>query len=266
VGLVGGAAALGFLLYRQLGHNHLAVGPAPAHAPAQAAPDAPVPSAADAPVGSLPGVLPPAALAPTASGLAASAKAGAALGARELEGATKPDAPLSSTRRAGSRRPGAGSESEPSVASRDVVVRITGAMGGTLRIDGEQVQWFGGVPHPLTLGPHRFEFVAPENSNCCLGSERTVNVVAGDGPQQVIGEIPFLDAVLRVTAEDGQLGLLTCPTLFSGEQRFPGEVHIKMSRVTVTGTCTLRGEASSAPPQKSEVTLRAGQTQVIPWP
>jgi hypothetical protein len=144
-------------------------------------------------------------------------------------------------------------------------VRIKGAMGGTVRIDGVPVQWFGDVRHSLPLGPHRFEFVAP-NSTCCASSERMVNVVAGDGPQQVDGEIPFLDAILRVSAEDGQTGLLTCPTLFSGEQEFPGEIRIKMSSVTVMGTCTLRGEASAAAPQKTEVTLRAGQTQVIPWP
>jgi hypothetical protein len=166
--------------------------------------------------------------------------------------------------RAGNRR-GAAGEAE-ALTSRDVVVRITGATGGTLRIDGEPVQWFGDVHHSLPLGPHRFEFVAPD-SNCCVSSERTVNIVAGEGPQQVNGEIPFLDAIVRVSAEEGVSGLLTCPSLFSGDQRFPGDVHIKMSRVSVGPvTCTLRGDDSSAPPQKSEVTLRAGQTQVIPWP
>jgi len=134
-----------------------------------------------------------------------------------------------------------------------------------VRIDGEPVQWFGDVHHSLTLGPHEFEFVAPDNT-CCVSSKRRVNVVPGDGPQQVNGEIPFLDAILRVTAEDGQSGQISCPKLFPGEQRFPGEIHITMSRATLPGTCTLRSEASSAPPQKTEVTLRAGQIQVIPWP
>jgi len=168
--------------------------------------------------------------------------------------------------RVSSRRAAAGAtESDTAALSRDVIVRIAGATGGTVRIDGETVQWFGDVRHSLTLGPHRFEFLAPDSS-CCVSSERTVNVVAGEGPQQVNGEIPFLDAVLRVNTEDGQVGLLTCPKLFSGEQRFPPEIHVKMSRATVEGTCTLRGETSGAAPQKSEVTLRAGSTQVIPWP
>jgi hypothetical protein len=91
-------------------------------------------------------------------------------------------------------------------------------------------------------------------------------VTAGDEPQQVIGEIAFLDATLRVTAEDGHAGLLTCPTLFAGDERFPGERAVAMSRVRATGTCTLRPETPGALPQKKEVVLRAGQPTVIPWP
>jgi hypothetical protein len=146
-----------------------------------------------------------------------------------------------------------------------VVVRITGAMGGTLKVDGRPLPWFGGVQHELTLGPHRFEFVAPD-STCCRSSERTVTVTPGEGPQEIIGEIPFLDATLRVSTESGQVGLLTCPTLFPGDQPFPGERRVAMSRVRATGTCTLRAEASGSPLQKTEVNLRAGETTVIPWP
>ncbi|MEY2929959.1 MAG: hypothetical protein RL033_708, partial [Pseudomonadota bacterium] len=158
-------------------------------------------------------------------------------------------------------------EAELAGGSREVVVRIMGAMGGTLRIDGAPMQWFGDVRHTLALGPHRFEFVSPDGT-CCQSSERTVSVVAGEGPQQVIGEIPFLDATLRVSAAESDAGFITCPTLFSGDQPFPGERRIAMSRATATGICTLRPQsaAAAAGPQKTEVTLRAGQTQVIPWP
>jgi eukaryotic-like serine/threonine-protein kinase len=162
------------------------------------------------------------------------------------------------------RRPPSELEREP-VATRDVVVRITGATGGTLKIDGQPFQWFGDVRHPLSLGSHHFEFIAPD-STCCRSSERTVIVTAGEGVQEVIGEISFLDATLRVSADDGQEGLLTCPTLFSGDQHFPGDRHVAMSRVKATGTCTLRAEASGSMLQKTEVVLRAGQTTVIPWP
>jgi eukaryotic-like serine/threonine-protein kinase len=161
------------------------------------------------------------------------------------------------------RRPPA--EPEPSSATRDVIVRITGAMGGTLKVDGQPLEWFGDVRHPLSLGPHHFEFLAPDNT-CCQSTARAITVVAGDGPQEIIGDIPFVDATLRVGAEEGQSGLLSCPTLFSGDHRFPPERRVAMSRVKATGTCTLRAEAAGSPLQKTEVTLRAGQTTVIPWP
>ncbi len=154
---------------------------------------------------------------------------------------------------------------DPVPATRDVIVRITGAMGGTLKIDGKPLQWFGAIRHPLALGPHEFEFLAPDSS-CCQSSARTVLVTAGEGPQEVIGEIPFLDATLRVGAEYGEEGHLTCPTLFSGDHRFPPERRVAMSRVKATGTCTLRADTSGSLLQKKEVTLRAGQTTVIPWP
>ncbi|HEU4583965.1 MAG TPA: serine/threonine-protein kinase [Polyangiaceae bacterium] len=266
--VVGAAAALGMVLYRQSGpaRERPELAPPLAH-------EVPRSAAASAPVGA-PAVAAgvgeaheaPAAGAAGASGEAAPLSGAAAQppdsSAGKGEAAARPATPS----RAGNRRsPAGGGEAEP-VGSRDVVVRITGATGGTLRIDGAPVQWFGDVRHSLTLGPHRFEFVAPD-SNCCVSSERTVNVIAGEGPQQVNGEIPFLDAIVRVSAEEGVSGLLTCPSLFPGDQRFPGDVHIKMSRVSVGPvTCTLRGDDSSAPPQRSEVTLRAGQTQVIPWP
>lgn len=204
-------------------------------------------------------------------------------GAEPVKPVLRPTLPPAAPRGLSPRRPSGAIDSEPGTATREVVVRITGAMGGTLQIDGEPVQWFGGVRHVLTLGPHHFAFLAPD-STCCQSSERTVLVTAGDGAQEVIGEIPFVDSTLRVSAEGDLRGVLTCPTLFSGEQRFPGERKVTMSRVSVSGTCTLRAEvaanAASSPeaaaalpqqtavplPQKIEVTLRAGQTTVIPWP
>ena len=93
-----------------------------------------------------------------------------------------------------------------------------------------------------------------------------MNILAGEGPQEIIGDIPFRDATLRVGAEEGRSGLVSCPTLFSGEHHFPPERRVAMSRVKATGTCTLRSEDPGSPLLKTEVTLRAGQTTVIPWP
>ena len=263
--IVGGVAVLGVLVYRQIGptREHQDLGPPLAREVPQASVPGVPGSSASSPENAR-----PAAADATLSGVAGASGASvrAAAPGSKVEAATGPARPVGPALRAGNRRGAVGAvEAEP-VTSRDVVVRITGAMGGTLRIDGAPVQWFGNVHHSLTLGPHRFEFVAPD-STCCVSSERIVNVVAGEGPLEVNGEIPFLDAIVRVSAEEGVSGLLTCPSLFSGDQRFPGDVHIKMSRVSLGPvTCTLRADDSSAAPQKSEVTLRAGQTQVIPWP
>jgi eukaryotic-like serine/threonine-protein kinase len=284
--IAAGVALVGVAVSRQLIPDSIEPVPLPVGG-SVARPAAVVPSA--------PGPAPPAALQEGPSNVANATAVGGVANAAEVEGARpsagaepvkpalRPAGPLPVPRAPSPRRGAGAVDSDPSMATRDVVVRITGAMGGTLQIDGEPVQWFGGVRHALTLGPHRFTFLAPD-STCCQSSERTVLVTAGEGPLQVIGEIPFVDATLRVSAEEDLRGVLTCPTLFSGEQRFPGERKVTMSRVSVSGTCTLRAEvaanAASSPeaaaalpqttavplPQKIEVTLRAGQTTVIPWP
>jgi serine/threonine-protein kinase len=150
-------------------------------------------------------------------------------------------------------------------SERDVVVRITGAMGGTLRIDGQPRDWFG-VRHKLPVGTHRFEFVPPDES-CCEGSVQTVAIVEGEGPQQVVGDISFREATLRVSVPGNERGIMTCRTLFSGDQHIPGERRVAMSRPSAEGDCILRGEdEGAAPVVKKRVTLRAGQPMVIQWP
>ncbi|MEY4548418.1 MAG: hypothetical protein RL685_4613 [Pseudomonadota bacterium] len=250
VWIAGGALLIGYWGYQQV-----VSGATRSEAPAARPPLAPVSTGpAPTPTAVVPGVSAPG--------------ASSAPPKPEVTGPSGASAPRPSLPRVPARRNSVpAGEAELAGGSREVVVRITGAMGGTLRIDGVPVQWFGGVRHTLALGPHHFEFVAPDGP-CCQSSERTVSVVTGEGPQQVVGEIPFLDATLRVSAADSDAGFITCPTLFSGDQPFPGERRIAMSRATATGICTLRPQsaAAAAGPQKTEVTLRAGQTQVIPWP
>lgn len=207
------------------------------------------------PVGAEPGARPATSAAPGAPAVAANGSP---------TGAERAATPAANQRVASPSRPRRQVvASEPS--SREVIVRITGAMGGTLKVDGQPLQWFGDVRHQLAVGPHHFEFLAPD-STCCQSTERTISVVSGDGPQEVIGEIPFRDATLRVGAEEGRSGLVSCPTLFSGEHHFPPERRVAMSRAKATGTCTLRSEDPASPLLKAEVTLQAGQTTVIPWP
>jgi hypothetical protein len=199
----------------------------------------------------------------------ASVERSPAVDVRTAEERQPPPAPVAERREPPLRAPPirrAPVEVDPGpVSTREVIVRITGAMGGTLKVDGQPMEWFGDVSHALTVGPHHFEFLAPD-STCCQSTSRTVMVVPGDGAQEVIGDIPFVDATLRVGAEDSQAGLLTCPTLFSGDHRFPPERKVTMSSARATGTCTLRPEVAGSPLQKTEVTLRPGQTTVIPWP
>jgi hypothetical protein len=143
---------------------------------------------------------------------------------------------------------------------REVTVRITGATGGALKIDGEEKDWFG-VTHTLELGEHLFEFVPP-NETCCVPSRRRVVIEAGEGVQQVVGRIKFRDAVLAV--EGGGAGELSCPTLFSGSLAVPGQRSIPMSRPEESGSCTLSPKGSA--PTRKVVTLRAGQTSEVTWP
>jgi serine/threonine-protein kinase len=213
------------------------------------------PSSPERPARAEPAARPAAAAAPSAPATAASGDSTA------VERTAAPTANHRVASPARPRRPVV--EAEPT--SREVIVRISGAMGGTLKVDGQPLQWFGDVRHQMAVGPHHFEFIAPDG-NCCQSTERIVTVVAGDGPQEVTGEIPFRDATLRVGAEEGRSGLVSCPTLFSGEHHFPPERRVAMSRVKDTGTCTLRSEDPASPLLKTEVTLRAGQTTVIPWP
>jgi eukaryotic-like serine/threonine-protein kinase len=165
------------------------------------------------------------------------------------------------------RRPLIATPAPAPAGEREVVVRVAGAMGGTLRIDGQPREWFGGVRHKLSLGVHRFEFVSPDES-CCEGSTRNVTIVEGEGPQLVVGDISFREATLKVNVQGNERGVMTCRTLFSGEQRFPGpERRVAMSRLSTEGDCLLRAEGDvAAPLVQKRVTLRAGQPAVIQWP
>lgn len=158
-----------------------------------------------------------------------------------------------------------GAALDPAAGNRDVVVRITGAMGGTLKIDGEAKPWFGDIRHSLPVGPHLFEFESPDTT-CCDSRSRTVQVESGEGVQRVTGQIPFRSARLRIDSRERSAGTLQCPTLFSGKQPFPGEREVPMARLQARGVCTLRSEQPGALPQRRVIRLRAGRTTVIPWP
>jgi serine/threonine-protein kinase len=146
---------------------------------------------------------------------------------------------------------------------RKVEVGITGAMGGSLRIDGEAKEWFG-VQHELEPGEHVFEFVPP-NDTCCVPQRLNVLIKEGADVQRVVGNIAFRDAILRANGD--KEADVTCAEIFSGTLHIPGERSIPMSSATVSGHCTIlpRGP-EGALPQREAVVLQAGQTTVLSWP
>lgn len=153
---------------------------------------------------------------------------------------------------------------EAVVETRQVSVRLTGAVGGTVRIDGEDKPWFG-VNHTLNVGPHLFEFIPP-NDVCCVATRRQVELKPGEGVEVIVGHIPFKDAALVVETDSAEGWILSCPTLFSGRLALPGRRSVPMNQVEVTGTCTLSSAREDAVAQSKAVTLRAGQTTVLAWP
>ncbi len=169
-------------------------------------------------------------------------------------------------RRVNARPPIApGPEEIAELETRKVSIRIRGAAGGSVKIDGQEKPWFGGVVHELTLGEHLFEFVPP-NTSCCEGSSRRIAIVPGSGAQQVVGKIPFKDARLDMRSGDAKGWLVSCPTLFAGRMPLPGLRAVPMSQVKATGTCVLTNTLEGSVTRKKVVTLFAGQTTILPWP
>lgn len=185
----------------------------------------------------------------------------------EIEAVASPS-PKAQRRPASVARPVPKATSQPVeevVPTRRVSVRIRGAAGGSVKIDGALRPWFGGVEHELTLGEHVFEFVPP-NPSCCEATVRRVQVVEGEGVQLVVGEIPFRDARLDMRSGEGEGWSVSCPTLFSGTMALPGLRRVPMSRVKATGSCVLSNSQQNSATRTKVVTLAAGQTTILAWP
>ncbi|HEX2881047.1 MAG TPA: serine/threonine-protein kinase [Polyangiaceae bacterium] len=153
-------------------------------------------------------------------------------------------------------------QAQKKLPPRRVGVRITGAMGGSLKIDGQAKEWFG-VQHELEPGEHLFEFVPPDDT-CCVAQVQRVLIKEGEGVQQVVGHLAFRDAVLLASSEPALE--VRCPTLFAGVLRTPGEISVPMAGGSVTGNCNVTSLSEGSVPVKKTVTLRAGQTTQLPWP
>jgi hypothetical protein len=160
-------------------------------------------------------------------------------------------------------RPATSAEEAASAAKtvlRKVSVRITGAGGAAVKIDGNPVAWFGAV-HELTVGKHTFEFLPP-NDSCCSATTRTVDVPDGEGVFVVVGSVPFRDATVVLRSSDGDGLIVSCPTLFAGAMRGVGRRSIPMSEAEVSGSCVV--SSNNGDTQQIVLTLRAGQTTNFP--
>jgi hypothetical protein len=144
-----------------------------------------------------------------------------------------------------------------------VRVLVDGPKNATVKVDGQEIVWFG-PPHQLSVGPHTFEFVPP-NEECCVAPQTmVVNVVRPNDPnevQTVRGTIEFKPALLDfqglpgTTASCGELGSFSVPS----------QQKIRMSTASVHAHCTLLAPPTSGqPPKEFDVTLSPGRLFSIP--
>lgn len=148
--------------------------------------------------------------------------------------------------------------------TRRVSVRLSGAVGGAVQIDGVQKEWFG-VIHELPVGEHLFEFVPP-NDTCCTRTSKRVVVKSGRGVQMVRGEIPFKDATLAISTGGKRGWLVSCPTLFGDRMQLPSSRSVAMNQGEAKGVCTLTNSEEESATLRKTVTLIAGQTTKLTWP
>jgi hypothetical protein len=144
-----------------------------------------------------------------------------------------------------------------------VRVLVDGPKNATVKVDGQEIVWFG-PPHELSVGPHTFEFVPP-NEECCVAPQTmTVNVVRPNDPsevQTVRGTIEFKPALIDFQGLPGTTA--SCGEL--GSFNVPSQQKIRMSTASVHAHCTLIGPPDSGqPPKEFDVTLSPGRLFSIP--
>jgi len=151
----------------------------------------------------------------------------------------------------------------PVAETATVRVLVDGPKNATVKVDGQEIAWFG-PPHELTVGPHTFEFVPP-NEECCVAPQTmVVNVGRPNEPgevQTVRGTIEFKPALLDfqglpgTTASCGELGSFSVPS----------QQKIRMSTAAMHAHCTLLAPPTSGePPKEFDVTLSPGRLFSIP--
>jgi serine/threonine-protein kinase len=146
-------------------------------------------------------------------------------------------------------------------ATRSVQVVITGASGGRLLIDGEEVPWLG-VHHELEVGAHRFEVVPPSESCCVPSAPKVIQILPGLEDQRVILSVEFREATLFAQEPAG--GTVICGELFPGSLTIPGKKTIRMTRAETRAKCTILPQPGAAAlPKTVDVILRPGDTFTV---
>jgi eukaryotic-like serine/threonine-protein kinase len=144
-----------------------------------------------------------------------------------------------------------------------VRVLVDGPKNATVKIDGQEIVWFG-PPHELTVGAHTFEFVPP-NEECCVAPQSmVVNVVRPSDPtevQTVRGTIEFKPAVMDFQGVPGTSA--SCGEL--GSFNVPSQQKIRMATASLHAHCTLISPPTSGlPPKEFDLTLSPGRLFSIP--
>src|SRR5690606_31964577 len=132
--------------------------------------------------------------------------------------------------------------------TRWVSIRITGASSSSVKIDGQQVEWFDQV-NEVPVSNHTFELLPP-NDSCCLATKQQVNVPAGDGDLIVVSPIPFKNAVFVTKTPENENWNVSYPTLFAGSLRSPSRRSIPLNQIEVSSSCLVSSPQGGEAEQK----------------
>jgi len=202
---------------------------------------------------------------PRPNAIAAEPKASANVTTAAVSASAEPRrAPPEVVRRPGhvTTRPSA-SAAAPELST--VRVLVDGPKNATVKIDGQEIVWFG-PPHELSVGPHTFQFVPP-NEECCVAPQTmVVNVVKPANPgevQTVRGTIEFKPAVIEFQGMPGTTA--SCGEL--GSFNVPGQQKIRMGTALLHAHCTLLSPPTSGlPPKEFDLALSPGRLFTVPGP
>jgi len=142
---------------------------------------------------------------------------------------------------------------------------VDGPKSATVKVDGREIVWFG-RDHELTVGPHTFQFVPPNDECCVAPRTMTVNVARPNDPtevQTVRGTIEFKPALLEFQGLPGTTA--SCGEL--GSFNVPGQQKVRLATGLLNVHCTLLSPPTSGlPPKEFDLTLKAGGLFTIPGP